>query len=78
MVSMILANPYTIGYVPLSYSAEEPRIVRVDGILPGESTLADGTYPLLLEVVAMAPEEPTGPLRDWLVWLQAEQTPDTP
>jgi phosphate transport system substrate-binding protein len=78
MVSMILANPYAIGYVPLSYSAEEPRIVRVEGLLPGESTLADGTYPLLLEVVAMAPEEPTGPLRDWLVWLQAEQTPDTP
>jgi ABC-type phosphate transport system substrate-binding protein len=78
MVSMVMANPYAIGYVPLSYTTDEARIVRVDGSLPGSSNLGDGTYPLLLEVVAMAPEEPTGPLRDWLIWLQSEQSPDTP
>ncbi len=78
LVSMIVGNPDAIGYVPLSYAADAARTVRVEGMLPGESTLADGTYPLRLQVVAMAPEEPTGPLRDWLVWLQAEQSPDTP
>lgn len=71
MLSMIASDPLSIGYVPLSLNAGEAWIARLEGVLPGETTLADGTYPLLLEVIAMAPTEPQGVLRDWLAWVQA-------
>ena len=78
MISIIAANPLAIGYVPMSLTDEDVRVVRVEDVMPGEANLAGGTYPLTLEVIAMAPEEPGGALRDWLVWMQAEQIPDSP
>jgi phosphate transport system substrate-binding protein len=76
MIAMIAANPNSIGYVPLSMTSDDVRIVRVDGALPGPSSLADGTYPLTIEVIAAAPSEPTGVIRDWLVWLQSDHSQD--
>jgi phosphate transport system substrate-binding protein len=78
MTSAIASDPLTIGYVPLSQAVGEARIVRVDGLLPGEANLADGSYPLRIEVVAMAPGEPSGSLRDWIAWVQAELASETP
>jgi hypothetical protein len=78
MIAIIAANPQAIGYVPMSQTDEDVRVVRVEDVMPGEARLADGTYPLTLEVIAMAPEEPGGALRDWLAWLQAGQGPDSP
>jgi phosphate transport system substrate-binding protein len=71
MVAAVAADPNAIGFVTLSQSAEDVRNVRVEGILLGETSLAEGRYPLWLEVIAMAPQEPVGPLRDWLAWVQA-------
>jgi len=77
MIAIIAANPQAIGYLPMSQTDEDVRVVRVEDVLPGEDSLARGTYPLTLEVIAMAPDEPDGALHDWLIWLQAEQSPDT-
>jgi len=77
MIAIIAANPQAIGYLPMSQTDEDVRVVRVEDVLPGEANIARGTYPLTLEVIAMAPDEPGGALHDWLIWLQAEQSPDT-
>ncbi len=71
METAVAAAPNAIGFMPMSHSTENVRSVRVDGVLLGESSLADGRYPLWLEVIATAPQEPAGALRDWLAWVQA-------
>jgi phosphate transport system substrate-binding protein len=72
MIAMIAESPSSIGYAPLSLTSEDVRVVRVDGVLPGESNIVDGTYSLVLEVIAAAPDEPGGAIRDWLGWLQSD------
>jgi len=67
-------HPGAIGYVPLSQVDEEGdrvRICRIDGVRPGETTIADGTYPLQYQILAMSLTEPQGLLRDWLTWMQS-------
>jgi phosphate transport system substrate-binding protein len=70
MLDAVVADPNAIGYLPMSQSSEDVRSVRVDGVLLGEASLADGRYPLWMEVIAIASAEPTGALRDWLAWVQ--------
>jgi ABC-type phosphate transport system substrate-binding protein len=65
-------NPGAIGLIPLSAADEDARLVRIDGLLPGDDTLRTGRYPLTLPILVLAPEEPSGDLRDWIVWLQAK------
>ena len=78
-VSMIVAeDPGAIGYLPFSLVTEEVRPIRVDGVLPGPSTIQDGRFPLRLEILALAPDEPIGAAYDWLVWLQSTQPIDNP
>lgn len=59
-----------LAIVPYSMLGEDADILRVDGVRPGPSTLANSRYPLTVEVLAMAPEEPEGAPRAWLVSLQ--------
>ena len=78
-VSMIVAeDPGAIGYLPFSLVTEEVRPIRVDGVLPGPSTIQDGRFPLRLEILALAPDEPIGAAYDWLVWLQSTQPIENP
>lgn len=70
-VELVAQSPGALGLVPLSADVGgEVRRVRVEGVLPRAETLADGTYPLGYPVLAMAPREPEGALRDWLIWVQ--------
>ncbi len=78
MIAMIAESPSSIGYAPLSLMSDDVRAVRVEGILPGESNIADGTYPLVFAVIATAPEEPGGAIRDWLGWLQSDHASEDP
>jgi len=71
---IVSQSPGAVGYVPFSMVEEEiqqVRVVRINGIRPGPSTIADHTYPVILEILAVSPEEPTGPVRDWIGWIQA-------
>lgn len=60
-------NRGAIGVLPLSALSDEAVALRIDGEAPSESEV----YPLVLEVLGWAPEEPEGAVRDWLAWLQA-------
>ncbi|HEY71154.1 MAG TPA: hypothetical protein G4O08_11290 [Anaerolineae bacterium] len=70
MAAAVAADSNAIGFMAMAQPSENVRSVRVDGVLLGESSLADGRYPLWLEVIATAPQEPAGALRDWLAWVQ--------
>ncbi|MBN1266683.1 MAG: substrate-binding domain-containing protein [Anaerolineales bacterium] len=74
VVDMVRQTPGAVGYVPFSSIDEQTqqvRIVRISGVRPGPSTLADRSYPMVMEILAIAPEEPIGPVREWLNWIQA-------
>jgi ABC-type phosphate transport system substrate-binding protein len=65
-------SPGAIGLIPFSATDESTRLVRIDGVLPGDDSLRAGRYPLTLPILILAPEEPGGDVRDWIVWLQAK------
>lgn len=71
MLEFVRDNPSAIGYMPFSQAIEDIRVVRIEGILPGQSTFKNGRYPLWFSILAFAPEEPEGPIRQWLSWQQA-------
>jgi phosphate transport system substrate-binding protein len=67
MIEIVGEDGGAIGFIPETATQPGTSVVRVDGLLP-EST----DYPLLVQVIAMAPEEPSGAIRELLGWLQAE------
>lgn len=71
---------YSVFYYA-SYMYEQPglRFVAVDGVLPSDETIADGSYPLLnayyLVTRADTPEDsPTAKLRDWILSDEGRET----
>ncbi len=71
MLSLVLEDPGAIGLLPFSLLSGEVRAARVNTIILSEGTVQAGRYPLTLEIVATAPSEPEGSVRDWLLWLQS-------
>jgi len=63
MVQLVGGEPGAIGYVVASDAGGEVRIPRVTG--------AGNPSPLRLTILGIAPEEPSGPVRDWLAWVQS-------
>jgi phosphate transport system substrate-binding protein len=75
MILAVAQDKAAVGYIPLRLVSPKVRMIRVEGILPGDSTLADGRYTLVARITATAPKEPHGAVRDWLAWVQAEIMP---
>jgi ABC-type phosphate transport system substrate-binding protein len=78
MLAMVTEDEGAIGFIPLSQASDVVRVVRVDGILPQTVTVGDGRYPLHLEILALAPEQPEGATHEWLAWIQAFLSTDSP
>jgi len=71
MGDLVAEDAGRIGLIPWSAVDDRFVAVRIEGTLPSESTIRDGTYPLTAPVLALAPHEPQGAVREWLVWMQA-------
>ena len=71
MLELVGKEKGAIGLLPLSAVTPAVRPVRLEGILPGEASVASGDYPLAVELLATSPKEPKSPVRDFLVWLQS-------
>lgn len=72
---MVAQTPGAIGLLPLSEELPEgARRVRIEGQLPSSETVAERSYPLTYDVLAMAPSEPSGAVREWLIWVQGSQS----
>lgn len=70
-IDLIAETPGAIGMLPLSAVSNSVRSLIIEGVAARSSTVADGSYPFRVELLAAAPVEPDGQVRDWLVWLQA-------
>ena len=78
MVAMVADDEGAIGFLPLSQTTDVLRVVRVDEVLPQTVTVGDGRYPLHMEILALAPEQPGGAAHEWLAWIQASLSTSTP
>jgi phosphate transport system substrate-binding protein len=75
VLQLVGENEGAVGFLPYSAVGDKVRPIRVEGILPGTATIHDGRYPLPITILAIAPHEPSGEVRTWLVWLQSELQP---
>ena len=66
VLSLVQDDLGAIGILPLSAVSGDVGLVSIDGHDP----LQGNGYPFTIEVLGIAPEEPGGIVRDWLVWLQ--------
>ncbi len=72
VLELVRSDRGAIGYLPASQLAGSLRVVRLDGTEPQAGMSGSASYPLSFTIVATAPQEPEGFLREFLVWLQAE------
>ncbi|HSR47112.1 MAG TPA: substrate-binding domain-containing protein [Anaerolineales bacterium] len=72
MLELVSEDKGAIGILPVSAVTEGVRPIRVDGLLPDGASLASGDYPLAIELIATAPQEPGSPVRDFIVWMQSQ------
>jgi len=69
-LELLNEDPAAFALLPLS-SLPAGRIpLRLDGVLPEPGVGAPDSYALMAQIVAIAPSEPRGPVRDWLAWIQ--------
>jgi len=78
MISLVADQPGAVGLLPLPELTDEIRSLRIEGQPPSELATDQGLYRLWVQVVAMAPEEPTGAVREWLGWLQSGPVSPSP
>jgi phosphate transport system substrate-binding protein len=71
MASMVMEDEGAIGILPLSLVTNEVLDVILDDIIPTASNVQKGLYPLRIEILALAPNEPAGVVREWLAWMQS-------
>jgi hypothetical protein len=66
MASLVSSEPGAVGIFLGSEVPSTVAVVRVLAITPSEER-----YPYRLDLLAFAPQEPAGGVRDWLGWVQA-------
>jgi len=71
MISLVAEQPGALGLLPVPELTDEIRSLRIEGQPPTELATDQGRYPLWVQIVAMAPTEPAGAVREWLGWLQS-------
>jgi hypothetical protein len=69
----VRVDPAAIGYVPMAMDLNGLRALAVDGIAATPSTVAGGRYPFVVDILAYAPSEPSGAVRSFLAWIQANK-----
>jgi phosphate transport system substrate-binding protein len=67
--TLVVQHEGATAFLPAALVSEEVRAIEVEGISLPSAAGEDG-YPLYLQILAVSPREPDGPLRDWLVWIQ--------
>lgn len=74
MLSLVSESRGAVGLLPQPEVQQDVRILRIEGELPDERSAGSNGYPLWVQIVAMAPQEPIGAVREWLGWLQSSST----
>ena len=69
MADLVASEPGAVGILLGSEVPSTVAVVRVLAVLP-----SDERYPYQLDLLAFAPQEPAGGVREWLGWVQAQVT----
>jgi hypothetical protein len=70
-LEMVASKPGSIAILPWTAVPADQTPLRVEGVQLSASSIKTGRYPLTLQLLAFAPEEPRGATREFLGWLQA-------
>jgi len=72
VVRLVSERPGAVGFVIQSSASSQVKVLSVQEGSTSTPSPTDLQHPLAVEILAMAPEEPGGPIREWLGWLQAK------
>jgi hypothetical protein len=70
-LEMVASKPGSITFLPWTAIPTDRTTLRVEGVQLTARNIETGRYPLTLQLLAFAPEEPRGTMREFLGWLQA-------
>ncbi len=73
MLEEVARNPQAIGYAPYARLPAGVKALAVEGVKPSPAAFESGAYPLTMPLWAIAPTEPAGELRDFLIWVQSAE-----
>jgi phosphate transport system substrate-binding protein len=66
-------DPNAIGYVSLAHMSDDVKALNVDGIIPSEATIMDGSYKLQTPFIFLTNGEPEGVVKDFLNWISSPE-----
>ncbi|MEA3376920.1 MAG: substrate-binding domain-containing protein [Chloroflexota bacterium] len=69
MIEYVADTPGAIGYVSTQWLDAGVQVLEVEGVLPTEQTIADGSYPLWRQLYLASNGEPAGEAREFSQWL---------
>lgn len=72
MLDLVQSNMGTIGFILQKNLSEKVRQIRIDGVTADATTSSDVENSLIVEILAISVNEPTGILREFIGWLQAQ------
>jgi len=62
-------DPNTIGFISLANLDDTVKALEIDGVIPSENTVADGSYKLQRPFLFLTKGEPTGVVKDFIDWV---------
>jgi hypothetical protein len=74
-VSLVAEERGAVGFIPFSEGLQGVVAVSIEGVTADAESITQGRYPLTMQVLALAPREPSGVVRQWLAWLQGQLGP---
>jgi phosphate transport system substrate-binding protein len=66
---MVSTDPAAIGYVSHGVVDASVKALKVNGVEPGQATVASGQYPLVRPFLFLTQAEPTGAAKDFIDWI---------
>ncbi|MDI6703038.1 phosphate ABC transporter substrate-binding protein [Methanothermobacter wolfeii] len=65
----VKSDPYAIGFVSMAHMSPDVKALEVNGVTPSETTVADGSYPLVVPFEFITKGEPEGAVKDFIDWV---------
>jgi phosphate transport system substrate-binding protein len=69
VVDFVARTPGAIGYVSRAWVGDSVKAIAIEGVDPGPANAASGVYPIGRALYVLAPGEPTGAAREFVIWL---------
>jgi ABC-type phosphate transport system substrate-binding protein len=72
VAALIAVNPDATGCFPLEYYDRKVKMLKVDGVFPGEKEICSGKYKLVAEIKILSGDSPTLPVRGFIDFLKGK------